>query len=170
MSHSSFYETETHGFLSKTPKLLNSASRPLIVVTRAYGLCLGAQRSTHQAPHRISGSELWSGATGSSRMALDSFVPLWQRRGVAVIRAYGLCWGAQRSSQTAPYRISGSELWSGATGSSRMASSRRGGVMAAGAGELLAWRPDHVGHEAHMGVTQGVAPGLWQGSAACKLQ
>ncbi len=32
--------------------------------------------------------------------------------------------------------------------------------------ELLAWRPDHVGHEAHMGVTQGVAPGLWQGSAS----
>ena len=39
-----------------------------------------------------------------------------------------------------------------------MASSRYGG-----AGELLAWRPDHVGHEAHMGTTQGVAPGLWQG-------
>ncbi len=36
------------------------------------------------------------------------------------------------------------------------------------AGELLAaWRPDRVGHEALMGVTRGVAPGLWQGSAAC---
>jgi hypothetical protein len=35
------------------------------------------------------------------------------------------------------------------------------------AGELLAWRPDRVGHEAFMGVTQGVTPGLWQGSAAC---
>ena len=28
MSHSSFYETETQDFLSKTPKLPNSASRP----------------------------------------------------------------------------------------------------------------------------------------------
>ncbi len=35
------------------------------------------------------------------------------------------------------------------------------------AGELLAWRPDRVGHEALMGVARGVAPGLWQGSAAC---
>jgi len=79
-----------------------------------------------------------------------------------VSRAYGLYLGAQRSTHQAPYRISGSELWSGATGSSRVASSRYGS-----AGELLAWRPDRVGHEAHMGTTQGVAPGLWQGSAAC---
>jgi hypothetical protein len=43
-----------------------------------------------------------------------------------------------------------------------MAESRYGS-----AGELLAWRPDRVGHEAFMGVTQGVTPGLWQGSAAC---
>ena len=35
------------------------------------------------------------------------------------------------------------------------------------AGELLAWRPDRVGHEALMGVNRGVTPGLWQGSAAC---
>jgi hypothetical protein len=82
---------------------------------------------------------------------------------VVVIRAYGLYLGAQRSTHQAPHRISGSELWSGATGSSRMAASRYGS-----AGELLAWRPDRVGHEAHMGTTQGVAPGLWQGSAACK--
>ena len=45
-----------------------------------------------------------------------------------------------------------------------MAQSRYGS-----AGELLAWRPDRVGHEAFMGVTQGVAPGLWQGSAACSF-
>ena len=42
---------------------------------------------------------------------------------------------------------------------------------AAGTGELARdlrdQTPDHVGHEAHMGTTQGVAPGLWQGSAAC---
>ena len=56
----------------------------------------------------------------------------------------------------------GSELLSGATVSSRKAQSRCGS-----AGELLAWRPDRVGHEALMGVTRGVAPGLWQGSAAC---
>jgi len=62
---------------------------------------------------------------------------------VVVIRAYGLYLGAQRSTHQAPHRISGSELWSGATGSSRMAASRYGS-----AGELLAWRPDRVGHEA----------------------
>jgi hypothetical protein len=56
----------------------------------------------------------------------------------------------------------GSEHRAGATVSSRMAQSRYGS-----AGELLAWRPDRVGHEALMGATQGVAPGLWQGSAAC---
>jgi hypothetical protein len=46
-----------------------------------------------------------------------------------------------------------------------MAQSRYGS-----AGELLAWhrwRPDRVGHEAFMGVSRGVTPGLWQGSAAC---
>jgi hypothetical protein len=32
---------------------------------------------------------------------------------------------------------------------------------------LFDWRPDRVGHEALMGVNRGVAPGLWQGSAAC---
>ena len=61
----------------------------------------------------------------------------------------------------------GSELLSGATVSSRkaQAQSRCGSA----AGELLAWRPDRVGHEARalMGVSRGVAPGLWQGSAAC---
>ena len=34
-------------------------------------------------------------------------------------------------------------------------------------GEVLAWRLDRVGHEAFMGVSRGVTPGLWQGSAAC---
>jgi hypothetical protein len=40
------------------------------------------------------------------------------------------------------------------------------------AGELLAWRPDRVGHEpeALMGVNRGDTPGLWQGSAACNVQ
>ncbi len=44
----------------------------------------------------------------------------------------------------------GSELLSGATVSSRMAQSRCGS-----AGELLAWRPDRVGHEALMGEPVG---------------
>ena len=56
----------------------------------------------------------------------------------------------------------GSKHRTGATVSSRMAQSRCGS-----AGEMLALRPDRVGHEALMGVTRGVAPGLWQGSAAC---
>ncbi len=44
----------------------------------------------------------------------------------------------------------GSELLSGATVSSRMAQSCYGS-----AGELLAWRPDRVGHEALMGEPVG---------------
>ncbi len=48
-----------------------------------------------------------------------------------------------------------------------MAQSRYGS-----AGELLAWRPDRVGHEALMPVGEprrGVAPGLWQGSASVQV-
>jgi hypothetical protein len=82
---------------------------------------------------------------------------------IVVIKAYGLYLNALRSTHQAPYRISGSELWSDATGSSRMAASRYGS-----AGESLAWRPDHVGHGAFMGTTQGVAPGLCSGNFKLK--
>ena len=61
---------------------------------------------------------------------------------VVVSKAYGLCVGACEQPFSA-VSDRGSELLSGATVSSRMAQSRYGS-----AGELLAWRPDRVGHEA----------------------
>ena len=81
---------------------------------------------------------------------------------VVASKAYGLYLGAREHPSSAVLDR-GSKHRTGATVSSRMAQSRCGS-----AGELLAWRPDRVGHEAHMGTTQGVAPGLWQGSAACR--
>jgi hypothetical protein len=119
-----------------------------VAVIRAYGLCLGAQRSTHQAPHpdrwsrgqqllpskHHDGSHLSSSldhslrldalctspSIGRLRPRLEPHIfPHWHE--IVVSRAYGLCLGAQRSTHQAPYRISGSELSSrsGATGSSR---------------------------------------------------
>ncbi len=78
-------------------------------------------------------------------------------------KAYGLYLGAREHPSSAVLDR-GSKHRTGATVSSRMAQSRYGS-----AGELLAWRPDRVpvGHEALMGVSRGVTPGLWQGSAAC---
>jgi hypothetical protein len=61
---------------------------------------------------------------------------------IVVSKAYGLCVGACEQPFSA-VSDRGSELLSGATVSSRMAQSRYGS-----AGELLAWRPDRVGHEA----------------------
>jgi hypothetical protein len=83
---------------------------------------------------------------------------------IVVSKAYGLYLGACEHPSSA-VSDRGSELLSGATVSSRMAQSRYGS-----AGELLAWRPDRVGHEAFMGVSQGVTPGLWQGSASAHVQ
>ncbi len=78
-----------------------------------------------------------------------------------VNNAYGLYLGARERPSSAVLDR-GSKHRTGATVSSRIAQSRCGS-----AGELLAWRPDRVGHEALMGVNRGVTPGLWQGSAAC---
>jgi hypothetical protein len=80
---------------------------------------------------------------------------------MVVSKAYGLYLGARKHPSSAVLDR-GSKHRTGATVSSRMAQSRCGS-----AGELLAWRPDRVGHEALMGVNRGVTPGLWQGSAAC---
>jgi hypothetical protein len=105
-------------------------------------------------------------ATASASIVVLACCPGARR--IVVSKAYGLCLGAREHPSSA-VSDRGSELLSGATVSSRMAQSR---PRCGSAGELLAWRPDRVGHEALMGVTRGpgVAPGLWQGSAACKLQ
>jgi hypothetical protein len=90
-----------------------------------------------------------TGAVPPRRLRRLGVGPLSHMLPIVVSKAYGLYLGCLVSTPQAPYRICGSELSSGATGTSRMApspASRYGS-----AGELLAWRPDHVGHGAFNG-------------------
>ena len=94
----------------------------------------------------VCGADLFWPLFGGLNLKIEVYISrcnLGQPRLLIVVsKAYGLCVGACEQPFSA-VSDRGSELLSGATVSSRMAQSRYGSAW-----ELLAWRPDRVGHEA----------------------